>query len=309
MKLLHRVQNSTELDAGCVVTIGNFDGVHLGHQELLAHLREQASRLQLPMVVVVFEPQPGEYFNSNSAPARLYRLREKLQALGESGVDYVYCLKFDKQLVNMSPEDFAEQIIFSRLRAKYLLLGEDFRFGRDRQGDLALLQQLGQQHGSTVEICSDFCIDQTRVSSTQIRHALYLGDLARASALMGRTYSLCGRVKQGKGMGRQWGVPTANLSVHRGILPLKGVFCVQIARHGKPMLAGVANIGKRPTIDGSTNVLEVHLFDFNESLYGEMLQVFFLHKLRDEIKFSSVDALIAQIHLDVAAARTYTHST
>ena len=303
MRLLHRVQNSAELNSGCVLTIGNFDGVHRGHQALLAQLRQQASRLQLPMVVLLFEPQPSEYFNPKSSPARLYRLREKLHALRLAGVDYVYCLKFDKQLVNMSPETFAKQILFSRLNANYIVLGEDFRFGRDRQGDLTLLKKLGHQHGAVVETCPDFCIEQLRVSSTQIRHALYLGDLDRATALIGRKYSLCGRVKQGKGIGRQWGVPTANLSVHRGILPLSGVFCVQVKRHGKPMLAGVANIGNRPTIDGSKNVLEVHLFDFDESLYGEMLQVFFLHKLRDEIKFSSVDALIAQIHLDVAAAR------
>ena len=182
-------------------------------------------------------------------------------------------------------------------------MGDDFRFGRDRQGDLALLKELGHKMGTDVEICPNFCIDEARVSSTQIRHALYLGELDRAAALMGRKYSLCGRVRYGHGMGRQWGVPTANLSVHRGTLPLGGVFCVKVKRQGKPMLAGVANIGTRPTIDGSKNVLEVHLFDFDESLYGEMLQVFFLHKLRDEIKFSSVDALIAQIHLDVAAAR------
>lgn len=303
MKLLRRVQNITELRAGCVVTIGNFDGVHRGHQALLALLREQASRMQLPMVVLLFEPQPGEYFNRQTAPARVYRLREKLQALHQCGVDYVYCLKFDKQLANMLPDEFAEHIIFSRLNARYLLLGADFHFGRDRLGDLALLSRLGHKKGVIVETCPDFCVEKARVSSTQIRHALYLGELDRAEALLGRKYSLCGRVKQGNGIGRQWGVPTANLSVHQGRLPLSGVFCVKVKRQGKPMLAGVANLGSRPTIDGSKNVLEVHLFDFDESLYGEMLQVFFLHKLRDEIKFSSVDALIAQIHLDVAAAR------
>ena len=303
MKLLRRVQEITELSAGCVATIGNFDGVHRGHQALLGLLREQASRMQLPMVVLLFEPQPGEYFNRQTAPARLYRLREKLQALRQCGVDYVYCLTFDRKLANMSPEEFAEQIVFSRLNANYLLLGVDFRFGRDRLGDLALLRKLGHKKGAIVDTCSDFCVEQARVSSTQIRHALYLGELDRAAALMGRKYSLCGRVKHGNGMGRQWGVPTANLNVHQGGLPLSGVFCVKVKRKGKPALAGVANIGNRPTIDGSKNVLEVHLFDFDESLYGEMLQVFFLHKLRDEIKFSSVDALIAQIHLDVAAAR------
>ena len=302
MKLLRRVQHIPELNAGCVATIGNFDGVHRGHQALLATLRERASQLQLPTVVLLFEPQPGEYFNREKAPLRLYRLREKIQALCPCGVDYVYCLKFDKQLATMSPAEFAEHIVFSRLNAKYLLLGDDFRFGRDRGGDLALLKTMGEKSGAVVESCPDFCINQERVSSTQIRRALYLGELDRAKSLLGREYSLCGHVMHGNGMGRQWGVPTANLSVHRSTLPLSGVFCVRVKRKGV-VLAGVANIGNRPTIDGSKNVLEVHLFDFDESLYGEMLQVFFLYKLRDEIKFSSVDALIAQIHADVAAAR------
>ncbi len=303
MKLLHRVSQITTLHAGCALTIGNFDGVHLGHQALLASLRGQASRLHLPMVVLLFEPQPGEYFKRQQAPARLYRLREKIQALRQCFVDYVYCLKFDKQLAEMLAAAFAEQYIFSRLNAKYVLLGDDFHFGRDRAGDLGLLQKLSHKHGVEIETYPDFCVENARVSSTQIRQALYLGDLNRASALLGRQYSLCGRVLRGLGMGRQWGVPTANLSLTRGTLPLSGVFFVQVRRQDNALLAGVANIGNRPTMDGSKNVLEVHLFDFDESLYGEMLQVFFLVKLRDEIKFSSVDALIAQIHADVTAAR------
>lgn len=305
MKLLRGLQQITELNAGSVATIGNFDGVHRGHQALLESLREHASRMQLPMLVILFEPQPGEYFNKQTAPARLYRLREKLNALRQLGVDYVYCLKFGAQLATMLPEDFAEQFIFSRLNIKHLLLGGDFRFGRERSGDLILLKEIGHKWGAVVDTCPNFCVNDERVSSTQIRHALQLGELNRAQALLGRAYSLCGRVMHGQGIGRKWGVPTANLSVHRGTLPLSGVFCVSVKRQGKPLLAGVANMGRRPTIDGSKNVLEVHIFDFNESLYGEILEVFFLHKLREEIKFSSVDALIAQIHADVAAARDH----
>lgn len=305
MKLLRGLQQIEELNAGSVATIGNFDGVHRGHQALLASLREHASRMQLPMVVLLFEPQPGEYFNKQNAPARLYRLREKLNALRQIGVDYVYCLKFDAQLANMLPEAFAEQFIFSRLNIKHLLLGGDFRFGRERRGDLILLKKIAQKWGAVVDTCPNFCVNDARVSSTQIRHALQLGELERAEALLGRPFSICGRVMHGQGIGRKWGVPTANLSIHTGTLPLSGVFCVKVKRQGKPFLAGVANMGNRPTIDGSKNVLEVHLFDFNESLYGERLEVFFLHKLREEIKFSSVDALIAQIHADVAAARDH----
>lgn len=305
MKLLRGFQQITELNAGSVATIGNFDGVHRGHQALLVLLREQAARLQLPMLVLLFEPQPGEYFNRQNAPARLYRLREKLYALRQIGVDYVYCLKFDAQLANMLPVEFAERFIFSRLNVKHLLLGDDFRFGRERRGDLSLLKEIGHKWNAVVDTCPNFCVDGARVSSTQIRHALQLGELDRAHALLGRPYSLCGRVMHGQGIGRKWGVPTANLSIHRSKLPLSGVFCVNVKRQGKPLLTGVANMGSRPTIDGSKSVLEVHLFDFDESLYGEILEVFFLHKLREEIKFSSVDALIAQIHADVAAARDH----
>ncbi len=303
MKLLRRIQTITELQAGCVATIGNFDGVHRGHQALLAQLKKQANHRQLPLVVLLFEPQPGEFFNKAHTPARLYPLREKLSALSTCGVDYVYCLTFDKSIANMSHEQFAEHILLTRLNVKYLLLGNDFHFGKERLGNLAFLQTWGHEKGIMVQSCSDFCYEKTRISSTQIRHALYLGELDLVATLMGRKYSLFGRVQYGNGLARQWGVPTANLSVRSSTLPLSGVFCVQVKRRGKPMLSGVANIGCRPTIDGSKNVLEVHLFDFDESLYGEMLQVFFLHKLRDEIKFSSVDALIAQIHLDIAAAR------
>ena len=302
MKLLHGEEPIIECRTGCVVTIGNFDGVHRGHQALLALLRQKALQMQLPMVVLLFEPQPGEYFHRENAPTRLYRLREKLTALHQCGVDYVYCLKFNKQLANMPPEEFAQRFIFSSINAKYVLLGNDFRFGRDRRGDLSTLRELASERGVVVETCSDFCIDDARVSSTQIRQALHLGQLEQASTLLGRTYSLSGRVMHGQGLGRQLGFPTANISVHRRALPLSGVFCVTVKRQ-TAMLTGVANIGTRPTVNGRQQVLEIHLFDFNESLYGERLEVFFLRKLRDEVKFSSVDALTAQIQADIMAAR------
>ena len=305
MKLFRHVQQDTLLQLGSVVTIGNFDGVHRGHQALLALLRKKATALNLPLFVILFEPQPGEYFKKTTAPARLYRLRDKLNALRQYGVDGVLCLKFNAQLSQMTPEDFAEQIIFTQMNVKYLLIGHDFQFGRDRRGNVALLREMATQRGVEVDIYPEFCMNPARVSSTQIRHALYLGDLNLAESLLGRKYSLCGRVKHGQGLGRKWGVPTANVSLPTGVLPLSGVFCVEVARAGKPLLNGVANMGRRPTVDGSTNVLEVHLFDFDESLYGEKIEVSFLFKLRDEIKFSSVDALIIQIRADVAAATAY----
>ena len=305
MKLLHGFQQVAELVTGTAATIGNFDGVHRGHQALLAKLRVQASRMQLPMLVMLFEPQPGEYFHGQDAPARLSSLREKINVLKQCGADYVWCLKFDHELALMSANEFAERFIFSLIQAKYLLLGEDFRFGRDRVGDISLLTELGGKKACIIDTFSDFFIDTQRVSSTKIRQALKEGRLDYAAKLLGQPYAICGRVVYGTGRGRQWGIPTANISMHHQVLPLKGVFCVRVKRQGKPLLTGVANIGCRPTVDGTKNNLEIHLFDTDESLYGEILQVCFLHKLRDEIKFSSVEELIAQIRKDIAMAKAY----
>ncbi|AHE66722.1 bifunctional riboflavin kinase/FAD synthetase [Legionella oakridgensis] len=305
MKLLRGVQNIPAFSAGTVATIGNFDGVHLGHQALLQQARAQADSMQLPLLLVLFEPQPNEYFHGSQAPARLSSLREKLHILRQFRVDFVICLKFNQTLSSMSPVEFAKRIIFSLLNVKLLLIGHDFHFGSKRAGDVKLLTEIASQQASTVQIFSDFTMSDERVSSTKIRQALHDNCLQRAAKLLGRPYSLCGRVVKGDGRGRQWNIPTANLGMHRPNLPLKGVFCVQVKRQGRPILAGVANLGCRPTIGGSKNVLEVHLLNFNESLYGELLEIFFLHKLREEVKFSSLEALLAQIHDDIAAAKRY----
>lgn len=304
MKLCYGLEQNSDFSAGTVATIGNFDGVHLGHQALLAALRIEADKRQLPLVVFLFEPQPGEFFRGQDAPARLSSLREKLDVLRCCKVDYVYCLKFDKHLALMSAENFAQHYLFSLLKVKFLLIGKDFRFGHERGGDLQLLRNLAKKTAAHVQVFSDFLIDSERVSSTRIREILATGQLEPASYLLGRTFSLCGRVIKGAQRGRQWGIPTANFAMHRIKLPLKGVFCVKVRRASGEWLEGVANLGTRPTVDGSKNILEVHFFNFDADLYGEMLQVFFLYKLRDEIKFSSVDALIAQIHDDIAAAKT-----
>ncbi|CDZ78667.1 Riboflavin biosynthesis protein RibF [Legionella massiliensis] len=304
MKLLRGLHRIPDFTNGCVATIGNFDGVHLGHQALLKTLKKQADSLKLPLIVLLFEPQPAEYFRPKDAPARLTNLREKLTVLKQCQVDYVICLKFNKALALMSAQAFAEHYFFSLLNCKHILIGEDFRFGQGRFGDIHLLQELAAKQGCSIHAFPDFSIDNYRVSSTKIRDALSQGELERSADLLGRTFSLCGRVTRGDGRGREWGIPTANLSMHRIMLPLKGVFCVKVRRASGELIDGVANLGSRPTVDGTKNILEIHLFDFDESLYGEMLQVFFLHKLRDEVKFSSVDALIAQIHDDVAAAKS-----
>lgn len=303
MKLLRGVQHPAEFDKGVVATIGNFDGIHLGHQNLIKSLRAKADELNLPLVVVLFEPQPREYFQKASAPARLSSLREKLDMLKSCRVDYIYCIKFDDTLAKTTASDFAVKL-FNTLNVSFLLVGEDFRFGMERTGDIQLLRTLGAQYSCQIETCADFLIEHEKVSSTKIREALQQGNLYLAAKYLGRTYSLCGRVIRGDGRGRQWGIPTANLSLHRLSLPLKGVFVVQV-NVGNKLVQGVANIGKRPTVDGTKNILEIHLLDFDDSIYGELLQVFFLHKLRDEVKFTSVDALITQIQIDIAAAKTF----
>ncbi|MFA5959430.1 MAG: bifunctional riboflavin kinase/FAD synthetase [Tatlockia sp.] len=302
MRLLRETEGGAAFTRGSVATIGNFDGVHLGHQALLKALRKKADALGLPLVVILFEPQPGEYFLKEQAPVRLTSLREKLQVLAQCQVDYVYCLKFNARLASMPASQFAEQYFFSRMKIHYLLVGEDFRFGSRRLGDVALLKALGEKAGCQVATFPDFALEANRVSSTKIREALSSGSLALAAKLLGRPFALCGRVVKGKGLGRQWGIPTANLALRRLSLPLLGVFCVRVQRAGE-WLHGVANLGNRPTVDGVNTLLEIHLFDFNEMIYGEMLRVQFVHKLRDEMKFSSIDALVAQIKEDISVAK------
>lgn len=304
MKLLRSIQHISAFDKGVVATIGNFDGVHLGHQNLLKILRVQANALNLPLVVILFEPQPREYFQPDKAPARLTSLREKLDVLRSCQIDYIYCIKFNHSLAQTAAADFARTYLFSMLNVKYLLVGEDFRFGKNREGDVSLLQEIGRKYVCEVKIHSNFCINEERISSTKIRMALQESELSTAAKYLGRTYSICGRVVYGDGRGRQWGIPTANLALHRCSLPLQGVFVVQVRIESKAIY-GVANVGRRPTLDGSKNILEVHLFNFNRTIYGKLLQVFFLHKLRDEVKFTSVDALIAQINDDIAVAKAF----
>lgn len=305
MKLLRGItQCKNALPQGLAATIGNFDGVHRGHQALLAACRSRATALGVPLLVILFEPQPSEYFLGSQAPSRLMGLREKCQALAAAGVDYVYCLSFNDTLAQMDAKTFAQHVIFNTLCVKYLLVGEDFRFGSQRRGDVTLLQALGHDHGCTVETFADYQIDGARISSTVIRQLFYDGQLAAAAAYLGRPYSLCGRVVKGDGRGRQWGFPTANVGLKRDKLPLAGVFVVEVHSRGHSSLLGVANIGRRPTVEGSSRLtLEVHLLDFNQSLYGELLEVVFIHKLRDEVKFASIEALLEQISKDITMAR------
>ena len=304
MKLLRAVHGANMPEQGTVATIGNFDGVHRGHQALLQALKAEGRHLNLPTLVVLFEPQPHEYFNPTEASARLTNFKEKWRQLSQLGIDYVGCLGFNNALASMPADVFAEKLIFSKFKTKSLLVGEDFRFGHKRTGDLVLLERLAAKHQCDVHVYSDVMLASARISSTRIRGLLEAGHMRDAALLLGRSYSMYGRVVFGDGIGRTWGVPTANIQLKRLVLPFTGVFCVNVRRANGQMYQGVANVGRRPTLDGLTNRLEVHLFDFDGSLYHEHLEVYFLHKLRGEVKFASLDALISQIKTDILDAKT-----
>jgi riboflavin kinase/FMN adenylyltransferase len=289
---------------GCVATIGNFDGVHRGHQAVLAQLKERAKALSLPALVIIFEPQPLEYFAPTRAPARLTRLREKLMIMARYGVEKVLCVRFSAQFAELTAEAFIEQLLFEKLAVHHLVVGDDFRFGQERQGHFKTLQAAGQRYGFIVEDNHTIIIDQERVSSTRIRHALEQGNMVLAEKLLGRPYTLCGRVRHGEQRGRSIGFPTANIFLHRRFCPIKGVFAVFVHGIAQKAVAGVANLGTRPTVDGQQLLLEVHLFDFNQTLYGNYVEVEFVSKLRDEKRFASFIILKEQIQKDALMAKT-----
>jgi riboflavin kinase/FMN adenylyltransferase len=289
-----------------VTTIGNFDGVHLGHQAVFRHLREKAADFTLPATVVTFEPQPLEFFAPEQAPARLTRLREKLMAFREADIDRVVLLEFGPKLAAMPALQFIQELLLDGLSVRYLFVGDDFRFGHGRTGDIALLRQVGQEQGFQVENMNTFLVGDERVSSTRIREALARGDLEQAAHNLGRPYQICGRVVRGDARGRTIGFPTANIDLHRRVSPLNGVYAVLVLGLGEAPLPGVANIGNRPTVKGDTRyLLEVHLFDFDRQIYGEHVQVAFHRKLRDERRFDSFEALRQQIQRDSQAAQAF----
>jgi len=303
MELVRGLHNLRPRHRGCVATIGNFDGVHAGHQAILSRLRAHSERLGLPGCVVIFEPQPREYFAPDAAPPRLTRLREKLALLQAQGVDRVLCLAFNRRLRELSAEQFVQQVLIDGLGVQHLEVGDDFRFGCDRSGDFAFLQSSGELHGFTVEAANTVAESGERISSTRLRQVLADGDFALAERLLGRPFSIAGRVLYGQQLGRTIGAPTANVQLKRVNPPLHGVYRVSVMLDGVQQ-KGVANIGKRPTVKGDGKAhLEVHLFDFDDDLYGRRLDVVFHEKLREEQRFDSLDALQAAIKADFAAAR------
>ena len=305
MELIRGLQNIGSNHHGCVATIGNFDGVHLGHQAVLGQLAEKAAELCLPTVLITFEPQPMEYFIPDKVPARLTRFREKMLALQRYSVDRVCCLSFNDKLAKLKAEDFIEQVLINKLGVKYLVVGDDFRFGLNRTGTFDTLVKAGEKYGFQVVSMHTFEIDAKRVSSTRIRHALEKGDMAGAEKLLGRRYRMSGRVAHGEKFGRELGFPTANVHLHRHASPVQGIFVVEVFGLDKEPLQGVASVGTRPTVNETKALLEVFLFDFDQDIYGEHIQVSFLKKLRDEEKFASIEKLKQQIQMDVEQAQAY----
>ena len=305
MQLVRGLHNLRPQHRGCVATIGNFDGVHRGHQAIMARLRERASELGVPSCVVIFEPQPREFFSPQTAPARLTRLRDKLALLSAEGVDRVLCLAFTRRFRELSAAEFVQKVLVDGLAVRHLEVGDDFRFGCDRAGDFAFLSQAGAREGFSVEAAKTVVLDGVRVSSTRVREALASGDFALAEHLLGRPFQIAGRVLHGQKLGRQLNAPTANVQLKRCHVPLTGVYLVSTEIDGRAW-PGVANIGVRPTVagDGSAH-LEVHLLDFAGDLYGRRLTVAFHHKLRDEQRFASLEALKTAIAADIAAARAH----
>ncbi|MEX2476066.1 bifunctional riboflavin kinase/FAD synthetase [Marinobacter sp.] len=303
LKTLSR-QEASPLADGCVATIGNFDGVHLGHKTILDQVKEKARALNVPSVVMVFEPQPREFFQGKEAPPRLMAFRQKFETLQAEGIDMVLCLRFNERFRSYSGMGFIEDVLINGLAVRHLVVGDDFRFGCDRAGDFALLEQVGAARGFTVENTLTVTVSNERVSSTRIRDLLSVNRLGDAEKLLGHPYRIRGRVVYGRQLGREIGAPTANLRL-RQMPALQGVFVVSATLPDGTVHDGVANIGVRPTVDGKQPSLEVHLFDFAGTLYGQALDVVFRHGVREEIKFSSVDELKAQIARDFNSARAW----
>ncbi|NCF17839.1 MAG: bifunctional riboflavin kinase/FAD synthetase [Haliea sp.] len=306
MELIRGLHNLRPRHRGCVATIGAFDGVHLGHQAVIRHLLDKSRDLALPSAIIVFEPLPREYFSPIKAPARIMSFWEKCRALEALGVDKVLRIRFNERLREMSAQQFVDQVLVDGLGVRYVVLGDDFRFGSDRQGDYRFIQEQGKRYGYDAGPTPTCSIDEERVSSTRIREALESADFREAERLLGRPYSISGKVIYGRQLGKTIGTPTANLELRRLRAPLSGVYAVEVSGGGLERAWGVANVGVRPTVDDSIKAnLEVHLLDREIELYGQHIEVIFRHKLRDEQKFDSVDELKENIARDIENTRAW----
>jgi riboflavin kinase / FMN adenylyltransferase len=303
MELVRGLHNISQRHRGCILTVGNYDGVHLGHQEMIGVLKARAAELRGAATVLVFEPSSKEFIDPDGAPPRLTRWREKCLALAAQGVDRLVTLRFDECMRAMTPRSFVDELIVARLGTRHMVVGNDFRYGSNACGTIESLREAGQAHGFGVEQIAPFVFDDVRVSSTVVRERLERGDFKGAARLLGRPYRMLGRVVQGRQLGRALGFPTANLRLMRRKPPLWGILAVRTYGIDSLPLPGVASLGTRPTVNGTEPLLEVHVFDYDGDLYGRAIEVEFVAKLRDEVKFDSLDAMIVQMKVDAALAR------
>jgi riboflavin kinase/FMN adenylyltransferase len=307
MQLVRGLHNLKECHRGVVLTIGNFDGVHRGHQTILKRLVECAAVHKVPSTVMIFEPHPEELFNAENAPARLTRLHEKLIQFKRLNIERVVIVKFNRQFSKQSAEEFVSDLLIEKLGVKHLIVGDDFRFGNKRQGDYQLLENLAERHDFHLESTQTLTEKNLRISSTAVREALAAGEMAQAEELLARPYSMSGKVFHGDKRGRQIGFPTANVHLHRCVSPLSGVYAVKLkldeGTDRQTEYNGVANMGRRPTVNGTRQQLEVHLFDFNQDIYSESVVVEFKSFIRPEKKFSDFEQLKVQISKDADCAR------
>ena len=293
-----------DLARGSVVTIGSYDGLHPGHRQLLDRVIAESGKRNVPSVVMSFEPTPKEFFSADAPPARLMRFREKFDALRDYGIDVFYCPRFGPAMRSISADAFIRRILVHGLNVRHIVIGDDFQFARRREGSLVELQRASGALQYSVEQVPSVIVDGIRVSSTAIREALAAGDVARATSLLGRPYRMSGRIVRGRRVGRDLGYATANVDLRRRQSAVMGIYAVRV--HGLPdgPVDGVASVGTRPTFDLTKPLLEVHLFDFDRDIYGEYIHVDFIEHLRDEEKFETVEALVAQMRIDEQNARS-----
>lgn len=309
LRLIRGLANIREMDRHSIATIGSFDGVHCGHQHLISHIAEEAKALSVPSLLITFEPHPRELFAKQNAPARLTRLREKIELLQNLKLSNVLVLHFTHQIAQLSADDFIKIILVEKLAIRKLFVGNDFHFGKDRKGNIELLKKAGKQFGFAVNTIDQIAYQTDRVSSSRIRAALAAADFSLAKHLLGRPYWMCGRVIHGDKLGKKLGFPTANIALMRKTAPLTGIFIVKVHGLAPKALNAVASIGTRPTIDGKKMLLEVHLLDFNEDIYGRFIKIEFLSKIRDESRFDSLEILKQYIANDVKIARKFFMAT
>ena len=306
MQLIRSINNFpySLVKDGCILTIGAFDGLHLGHQCLLEHVIKKSLESGLPSVVMSFEPTPGEFFSQDKPPARLMRFREKYQALKKLGIDIFFCPRFDEKVQNLEADDFIRQLLIQKLNLKYLVIGDDFHFARNRSGNYKQLKKVKELLEFEIKKISSIIVNDKRTSSTLIRELLDRGKLTEAGHFLGKPYQMSGRVIVGNQLGRELGYPTANINIQRLQSALMGIFAVKVHGISSNPLDAVASLGIRPTFyEGKKPLLEVHIFNFNKDIYGRYIDIDFISKIRDEIKFNSADALIEQMHKDAIDAK------